>query len=231
MKDVFIDDLELRDIKEWVTKYIKEGMDWKNNFMHRRIYNHINFTLGILRKVELARSTITITSAKELIKLLYILGYGEKQTTYLLYTWGYNSFTINQVASYIKSNYWRWNKEKEELMKQLEEAKNKIFQQMTDELMASERRTIEILLQKKDRLNEKLEQLDPIDNKDEFNICMRQIERIEKKINEAHGVNDLRKSLVKMNEELVIHKGKKSIDDGTDNNERLIDTSSPAMIE
>ena len=128
LDDPFIDEQELLDAREYVNLYIKKNMNWREGFMHRRIYNEVNYRLGVLRKVELARQSITCQSQKEIIKLLYILGYGEKQITFLLYDWGYKGFNVDQVRTHINKQKTNWNKEKEEFMAEIVNAKNSIFQ-------------------------------------------------------------------------------------------------------
>ena len=66
LDDPFIDEQELLDAREYVNLYIKKNMNWREGFMHRRIYNEVNYRLGVLRKVELARQSITCQSQKEI---------------------------------------------------------------------------------------------------------------------------------------------------------------------
>jgi len=208
LDDPFINPSEILDAKEYVNQFIKKEMNWREGFMHRRIYNEVNYRLGILKKVELARQSITCTSQNELIKLLYILGYGEKQITFLLYDWGYKGFTIDQVATRIKKNKYEWNKEKEKFMEEIVEAKNSIFQVMRESVMDTERTTITIYLDKIKTLQEHLNSLDPIEDDQKFRSTVTKIERLQDLVKRSHGIDEMRVASIKVQSEIEIAKAK-----------------------
>ena len=212
-EEIFLDIEELKKAEEYVTKNLKAKHDWRNNFLHRRIYNKLNFRLGVLKKVEQARKTLTVSSINDCIKFLYILGYGEKQITYLLFDWGYFGYTLNQVSYYIRRHKVAWEEEKEKLIMELAKAQQEIFQDMRAEVMAVEKRNLTILLKNLELLNDKLEALDPIDNISEFNTVIKQIERLEKRLKDSHGLDELRRSFIKANEQIVIAEGLKRVEE------------------
>ena len=202
----------VEDAKKYVNEYIKKEMNWREGFMHRRIYNEINYRLGILKKVELARQSITCASHKEIIKLLYILGYSEKQITYMCYEYGYRNFTIDQIRTHIKKQKTQWNKEKEEFMNEIVEAKNSIFQTMRQSIMDTERTTINIYLDKIKILQDALANLCPINDSSKFKATVNHIEKLQGLVKEAHGIDKLREASIDVEAKIAIARGSKEDD-------------------
>lgn len=215
LDDPFIDEQELLDAREYVNLYIKKNMNWREGFMHRRIYNEVNYRLGVLRKVELARQSITCQSQKEIIKLLYILGYGEKQITFLLYDWGYKGFNVDQVRTHINKQKTNWNKEKEEFMAEIVNAKNSIFQLMRESVMDTERTTITIYLEKIQVLQDVLSKTDPIEEDQKFRSIVTKIERLQDLCKESHGIKEWRHASIEVESKIAIAKGTK-VESATD---------------
>jgi hypothetical protein len=96
---------------------------------------------------------------------------------------------------------------------ELAKAQQEIFQDMRAEVMAVEKRNLTILLKNLELLNDKLETLDPIDNISEFNTVIKQIERLEKRLKDSHGLDELRRSFIKANEQIVIAEGLKRVEE------------------
>lgn len=206
--DPFIDQAELLDAREYVTQYIKKNMNWREGFMHRRIYNEVNHRLGVLRKVEITRQKVTIESQKELIKLLWILGYPEKQIAYLLWEWGYKGFTIDQIRTNINKQKIHWRKEKEDFMNEIVETKNAIFQVMRQTVMESEKSSILIYLDKIKILQDELVELCPIKDRAKVSATVNMIEKLNNLVKGAHGIDEMRTASIKVETEIAIAKGK-----------------------
>lgn len=208
---VFIPDEEFAYAQKWVDEKVK-SMGWRDNFHHQTIYNELSFKLGVLDKVEQTRSRLTIDSAKEIIKLLFILGYGKKQTAYWLWKWGYRGISLQLIGKYVRGHRRNWNEEKDKFMNELEEAKDKVFQTMKSEIMSREKRTLEILLGNLDTLHKELLSLHPVEDKAQYNTTFNQIVKLEERCKSYHGLEAFREAYVKATTEIAVHKGKLEID-------------------
>lgn len=204
---VFIPDEEYSLKKAWVTENVK-CMGWRDNYFHQTIYNELSFNLGILDKVEQTRQKLTVESSKEIIKLLFILGYGTKQTAYWLWKWGYKGISLPVIKSYVRIRRRFWNEERDKFMKELEDAKDRVFQTMKSEVMAREKRTLELLLRNIDSLQDELENLHPVTNKAEYNATFNQIVKLEERCKSYHGLEQYRESYIEATTAIAIHKGK-----------------------
>jgi hypothetical protein len=208
---VFIPDEEFEHKKKWVDDNVK-SMGWRDGFIHQKIYNELAYKLGILDKIEQTRQRISIDSAQELIKLLHIIGYGGKRIAYWLWKWGYKGISYKAISAHIRINRKNWNKERERFMAELIAARDSIFQTLKKEVMDAEKRTLTILLGNIDKLQDRLETLDPVENKAEYNTTLNQIVKLEERCKSYHGLNELRASWIKGTAEVAIHKGKLEAD-------------------
>ncbi len=208
---VFIPDEEYNLKKEWVEKNIK-GMEWRDGYVHQRIYNEVSFKLGILDKIEATRQRMSVDSSKELVKLLHILGYPSKQTAYWLWKWGYKGISLQTIQAYVRINRRHWAKEKEKFMSEIVELKEKLFQSAKEEVMNTERRTMEILLRNIKELQDALESLHPVKDKAEFNSTFNQIVKLEERCKSYHGLEEFRSASIKASTEVAVYKEKAKID-------------------
>lgn len=226
---VFIPDEDYTLKKEWVEKNIK-GMNWREGFIHQRIYNEVSFKLGILDKIEATRQRISVESSKELIKLLHILGYGGKQTAYWLWKWGYRGISYPTIQAHIRINKRHWAKEKEKFMSEIIELKEKLFQSAKEEVMAAERTTMEILLRNIKELQEELNGLHPVRDKANFNATYNQLVKLEERCKSYHGLEEFRSASIKASTEVAIYKEKSKIDNpGAQPIKNAIDTKAELM--
>jgi hypothetical protein len=208
---VFIPSEEYSLKKEWVEKNIK-GMEWRDGYIHQRIYNEVSFKLGILDKIEATRQRMSVDSSKEVVKLLHILGYGSKQTAYWLWKWGYKGISLPTIQAYIRINRRHWAKDKEKFMSEIVELKEKLFQSAKEEVMAAERTTMEILLRNIKKLQESLESLDPVKDKAEFNTTYNQLIKLEERCKSYHGLEEFRSASIKASTEIAVYKEKAKVD-------------------
>lgn len=208
---VFIPDEEYTLKKEWVNKNIK-GMEWRDGYVHQRIYNEVSFKLGILDKVEAIRQKMSVESSKEITKLLHILGYPTKQIAYWLWKWGYRGISLQTIQAHVRINKRHWAKEKEKFMSEIVELKEKLFQSAKEEVMAAERTTMEILLKNIRSLQESLATLDPVKDKAEFNTTYNQLIKLEERCKSYHGLEEFRSASIKASTEVAIYKEKAKID-------------------
>ena len=204
---VFIPDEEYSLKEAWVKENIK-GMGWRDNYHHQTIYNTIAFNLGILDKVEQTRQRLNIDSAQEIIKLLFIVGYGTKQTAYWLWKWGYKGISLQVIQKYVRGKRRFWNEEKQKFMNEIEETKERVFQTMKGEVMSREKETLIILLGNIDDLQKELRTLHPVKDKASYNTTLNQIIKLEERCKSYHGLEEFRNSYIKASTEIAIHKGK-----------------------
>lgn len=204
---VFIPDEEYSLKEAWVKENIK-GMGWRDNYHHQTIYNTIAFNLGILDKVEQTRQRLNIDSAQEIIKLLFIVGYGTKQTAYWLWKWGYKGISLQVIQKYVRGKRRFWNEEKQKFMNEIEETKERVFQSMKTEVMSREKETLIILLGNIDDLQKELRTLHPVKDKASYNTTLNQIIKLEERCKSYHGLEEFRNSYIKASTEIAIHKGK-----------------------
>lgn len=204
---VFIPDEEYSLKEAWVKENIK-GMDWRDNYHHQSIYNTIAFNLGILDKVEQTRQRLNIESAQEIIKLLFIVGYGTKQTAYWLWKWGYKGISLQVIQKYVRGKRRFWNEERKKFMSEIEETKERVFQAMKGEVMSREKETLIILLGNIDDLQSELRTLHPVKDKASYNTTLNQIIKLEERCKSYHGLEEFRSAYIKASTEVAIHKGK-----------------------
>lgn len=216
--EAFLEEKIFKEQKRWVTEYIADNLNWREGYMHRTVYSRLNHSLGILKKIENVKKTVNVESAKEIIHLLYILGYKSKQIMFLLYDWGFECFNINQLDTYVRRNKYLWDKEQLDVMNSIEEAKQQVFQDMHKEVMSAEKKSLEILLKQYQEVSDHIENLSPIKDRSKWNLAINQLTKIEVRLKESHGITDARRALIQANKEIMIHEGKSKIDNKQDNN-------------
>ena len=215
---IFIDDDRLNRMRDFVKPFIKK-LGWREGHVHRRLYNIKNFANGILAKIEKTRIRPDTEAEAKIIELLYTMGYGTKRITYILFTYGYRNVTEEKVRKHVSGNSYKLAKLRDEMLKVIEDTRNRVFQEMGEEVMAAEKRTLILLLKNITAIQDELEDLDPIKESLKFSRLTKELSRLQLEINKMHGVDDYRKASIDVSKSILIEKEKLKLHSDHKNNQ------------
>ena len=191
------DDEKVYESYRWLRDLASEKYDFTGH-EHVNCYTKENYINGTLRALENTRSRLSITSAEKLIDYLFIFGYSIKRILFILLDKGYMDFNRHVVGNYLRINKKRLEKERQNLMDELDKNVKNVFQQMKGAVMTRERETLEILLEKLDKLNRILEKIDPESEFTKFNRIRKTIEEVQVQVNKMNGIEQLRETTTKV---------------------------------
>lgn len=186
-----MDEDEVEDLR-FIRQLASETIDFKG-FDHINCYTLDNYRNGTLYALEQTRKGIETATAEKIIDYFYILGYAIKRIVYACYEAGFMNVNRTMVGKYCRTHRERLNKERDKLMKQLDQVASGVFQNMKAQVMAVERTTLDILLAAQEGLNKELAQLDPLVDRKKFRDTLELLGDIQNKLNAMNGIDGLRK--------------------------------------
>lgn len=190
----------LRDLAS--DKYDFSGFD------HINCYTRENFASGVLEALENTRRRLSITTAEKLIDFLFIFGYTLKRICYIMFTQGYVNWNRRDVQNYINRNGYRLKTQRQELIDQMNQAVDGVFQKMKASVMKAEEGALNIYLRDIKRIQEALSKLDPVDESAKYNRLRKMMDELIDKTKSMHGIEELRKASI----DISVHKEKKKAD-------------------
>jgi hypothetical protein len=193
----------LRDIAS--DKYDFSGFD------HVNCYNKENFLSGTLEALEQTRSRLSISTAEKLIDFLFIFGYSVKRIIYIVFSQGYINWNRRNVQNYINRNKYRLEKERKDLMDDLNKSVDGVFQKMKANVMKAEKKSLNIYLSKIDLLQNEIDNVSPVDEPAKFNRLFKTLENLQDKVKSMHGIEALREASMDISKELEKAKGKHAL--------------------
>lgn len=219
LMSLYMDDDSVKEMKAFLWEKLLSKHDWRESFIHFDIYNKINFDKGYLTKLEAVRRDIGSSSMEAVVDILYTMGYGQKRIIYLLFEWGFPLGNRQVVCAYMRRNKSRLSFERQKFMELIDSAKKEVFAQVHDEVLEAERKSVTVYLTHLNLLIQQLEALDPVSLPSKCRSLRKDIEAIEDRLKEVHGITDVRKAMIEVATQKQIlefkgTKGAKSLDDG-----------------
>lgn len=148
-----------------------------------------------------------------LIKLLYGIGFSLRDINHTLYRLGFRGIPINTLQRHIADNNFEYQRERLKFMELIDSVKSSVFQEISEHVKAAERRTALIYLEQIKKLQDWLEKEgDPILEAAKFTRITKQIEALQRKINEMHGIDQLRTATIDAHKQIFIAKETKKIE-------------------
>lgn len=178
---------------------------------HNSLYNFVNFKNGTLEALERTRRDLSCSSAEKTIDILYELGYSNKRIIYAIWKLGYVNISFRDLRRYIEQNKVKLKNLRKAFMAELEEKRITLFQNMKEEVLSAERKTLKIYLSHLDIYQKELEETDIIAEPTKANRLRKTINEIQAKVDEMHGITKYRESNIKINEQLTLERELKSI--------------------
>ena len=214
------------DDKALRKKYVG-GADVNQNKVNK-IFTRKSYIKGILDKIILAKDHIGRNTEKtgdnsgglslvtRHIDFLAFLGLNAKEIFYTIYTFGYRNITFEKINEYLASIVprRRINKIKKEFIQEMELLQKDIFQEMSSEVMAQEKKYLEGLLSKLPDLYKELEELDPIMEPTKWNRVNKLITDILEKCKAMHGIELYRENTVKAQAAIAVQNNVNKGDSG-----------------
>lgn len=194
-----------KKLREWTNKWLLSQTRLMGNFGHVNVYNKANYDSGLLDKMEELRSNLPAKSIKEIIDILYTVGYGFKALTYLLYRYGYEGATSRQIRTYIQSHRVELDRKREEFMNGLIAAKKDIYQSYEQQVKKAEGESIQIYLDKIKNLQDEVRKTCPVQEPAKFKRLVSTLDALQDRINSAHGIDDLRKAYIVAETQIAIN--------------------------
>jgi hypothetical protein len=190
--------VESKNLRGWAKEHLVSQTRLLKNFGHVNVYNRLNYENGLLDKLESLRNNFTSHAISEIIDLLYIVGYSFKAMAYILYKYGYDGNTTRQIREYIKDNKYRLLEKRREFMNALATAKSEVFQEFAEQVKKGEGETVKLYMKKMIQIRAELENVDPIADTPKFKRLVNLLDQLQDRINECHGVTQMREAYVEV---------------------------------
>jgi len=210
-----LDEEDEKEYDKW--KHLRELASDRYDFTgfdHVNCYDKKNFLTGTLEALERTRRRLSISTAEKLIDFLFIFGYSIKRIIYILYTQGYVDWHRRDIQNYINRNHFRLKKERQDLIDQMNDEIQGVFQKMKASVMKAEERTLNLYLSSIKTLQDKLVGVDPVEEFALHNRLCKQIATLQDKVNNMHGIEQLREASIDISKDKEKLKSKRAIDLG-----------------
>jgi hypothetical protein len=158
-----------------------------------------------------------------IIKLFYSIGFSLRDIVFTLYRLGFKGVSLRTVRSHIEYNKFEFERERLKFMELIDCAKATVFQELQVEIKSAEKRTAEMYITAINKLQEALEDVDPVIEITKWNRLTKQIEHMQTKLNAMHGVDEIRSATIQTASKISLLKAAKSIEDGEGDKEKLPD--------
>lgn len=163
-------------------------------------------------------------SFNAIIKLLYAVGFSLRDIVFTLYRLGFKGVALRTVRSHIENNKFEFERERLKFMELVDCAKATVFQELQEEIKNSEKKSALIYIDAINKLQEALEDVDPVIEITKWNRFTNQIEKMQARLNAMHGVEELRSATIQTASKITILKAAKNLEDGPDQ-EKLPDSA------
>jgi hypothetical protein len=185
-----------------------------SGFDHVNCYTKENFDTGVLEALERTRARLSITTAEKLIDFLYIFGYSIKRIIYILFTQKYKDWHRRDIQNYINRHGFRLRKERQQLMDEINNEIEGVFQRMKASVMKAEQETLILYLNKITKVQSELNLIDPIEETAKFKRLKSLLESMQDQVNKMHGLEALRAAHIEISSKKESGKIARSIDLG-----------------
>lgn len=234
--DLFKQDISEEEVKE-AREYLKslgfdlksfctEGNQWIGKLFNKR--GHV-FPEKVREAAVKIQSTFSAKgSFHNIIKLLYALGFSMRNIIFTIYRLGFKGISESIVRNHIIYNKYEFDRERLKFMELVDCAKATVFQELQAEIKSAEKRSAELYLDAIKKLQDALEDIDPIIESTKWNRITGQINKLQEKLNSMHGVEELRSATIQTAAKISLLKAAKEIEDGPKN---LGDSPTGKMIE
>lgn len=214
----------VKSLRKDVVNVITKGEPKKNN-KHKSgkrgdIPTYLSHFIDKLHRFN--RSSQLKYSVYEIFTFFYSLGFNQKEIVFLFHKLGMPVYEFT-IHNFLLNNRLDLKKERDKMLALTIETKTKVFQAFQDEVYEVEGKTIQIYLRSIKKLQEALDKIDPETENTKFMRVMNQIETLQNKVKDAHGVNQMREAQVSANKEIFIAREKHKIEHGEpEQKEKLI---------
>lgn len=154
----------------------------------------------------------------DLLKMLWGFGWSERDIMFCIYRLGIRGIFFRSIKTHIANHLYEYNTERLKYMELIDCTKALVFQQLQTEIRDSEKKTAEIYIRAIKRLQDSLDEVDPVDEPTKFGRVTKQIEAMQARLNSMHGIEDIRKATVETASKITVLKAMKEIDLGEKDN-------------
>lgn len=177
------------------------------------IYTRELYRSGLIQKIESVTLHPHKFATKELVKFFYSLGMQSKEIAYQFYSMGIPRFEY-AIKRHIDHNLKEFEAERERMLSLIQNTQRDVFQGFQKEYYALEAGTLRIYIKSIQKLQKILEEIDPDKEPAKFSRVMNQIETLQNKIKDAHGINGYRQAQIEATKEIFIAREKHKIEHG-----------------
>lgn len=190
----------------------KLGTDFHKTREHNDIYNYKNFKNLTLDALEATRRKMSCKSCEEIIDILFILGYSTKRIIYNVWKLGYVGISFRDLRQHIFQNKRRLEDARDKYMESLKEKKIVLFQQMQEEVLSTEQRTLKLYLDNIKKAQDELENTSFVDEPAKWGRFRKIIDSLQEKVDQMHGITKKRDSSIRINEQLTLQSELKKLE-------------------
>lgn len=181
------------------------GSDFQKGFGHNSIYNIKAFKNGVLEALERTRRDLSCASAEKVIDILYVLGYSTKRIIYIIWKLGYTNISFRDLRRYISNEKVRLKRDQKEYMAELERKKIVLFQNAQEQVLETENKTLQLYLKLIAQYQVELESIEnPAMEMARAKRLCREIDSLQSKIDEMHGITKKRDASIDINKEVAL---------------------------
>jgi len=232
-----LDDEDETEYKKWenLRDIASDKYDF-TGFDHVNCYDKKNFLAGTLEALERTRRRLSISTAEKLIDFLFVFGYSLKRIIYILYCQGYVDWFGRDVQNYINRNRFRLNKERQELIDQMNDEIKGVFQQMKASVMKAEERALNKYLSDIKEIQDELINVSPVKEPAKYGRFTSQLEKLLEKVKKMHGIEALRDASIDISKDRAKLHSRRAVELGLlddvikENNQSSRDVTSSATI-
>lgn len=195
-----------------MANFCTEGNQWVRKLFgphgERRYFDDIR---NAAAKIRDAFSNFD-SSFHSLIGMLYAIGFSQRDIILTIWRMGIRGIGENQIRKHVNANKFELERERLKFMELIQATKATVFQELQQEIRESEKKSALLYLKAINRLQEELEELDPVDEPSKYNRIVKQIDALQAKVNSMHCIDEFRKATVDTAAKISVLKAMKDIE-------------------